>query len=68
MGSYSDGKLLPHFTSAELLMDKFSNFFMKKTSIIRDKIISDSPKISSKISTDADIMFNIRNVSTDFWG
>jgi len=49
---------LPHFTSTELLMDKFSNYFMRKATIIRNKIISDTPNTTCNISMDADIMFN----------
>jgi len=49
---------LPHFTSAELLADKFSNYFMRKATIIRDKIISDTPQSTGVIFMDADIMFN----------
>ena len=45
-------------TSAELLADKFSNIFMRKTIIIRNKIISDSPNNTCNISMDADIIFN----------
>jgi len=32
-----------HFITVELIVDNFSNFFMRKTTIIRNKIISDSP-------------------------
>jgi len=53
MGSNSNVNL-PHFTSAEHLPDKFSNYIMKKATIIRNKIISDTPNTSM----DADIMFN----------
>jgi len=49
---------LPHFTSAELLADKFSNYFKRKATIIRNKIISDNPNTTYTISMDADIMFN----------
>ena len=49
---------LPHFASAELLADKFSNYFTRKTTIIRDKINSDTPNTTCNISMDADIMFN----------
>jgi len=38
MGSNSNGNL-SHFTSVELLADKFSNYFMRKATIIRNKII-----------------------------
>jgi len=49
---------LTHFTPTELLVDKFSNYFMRKTTIIRNKIISDTPNTSCTISINADIMFN----------
>jgi len=49
---------LPHFISAELLADKFSTFSIRKTTIIRNQFISDSPNTTCKISMDADIMFN----------
>jgi len=49
---------LPHFTSAELLADKFNNYFRRKTTIIRNKIVSDTSNTTSNISMDADIMFN----------
>jgi len=51
MGSNSNVNL-PHLTSAELLGDKFSNYFIRKTTIIRNKIISDTP------NTTGDIIFN----------
>ena len=57
MGSNSNVNL-PHFTSAELLADKFSNYFMRKATIIRNKIISDTPNSTGDIYMDADIMFN----------
>jgi len=57
MGSNSDVNL-PHFTSAELLADKFSNYFMRTATIIRNKIISDTSNTTCDISIDADIMFN----------
>jgi len=41
MGSNSNVNLR-HFTSAELLADKFSNYFTRKATIIRNKIISDT--------------------------
>ena len=44
--------------SAELLAERFSNFVMRKTTIIRNKIISDSPINTCNISVDADIMLN----------
>jgi len=53
MGSNSNVNL-PHFISAELLPDKFSNYIMRKATIIRTKIIPDTPNISM----DADLMFN----------
>jgi len=40
MGSNSNVNL-PHFISAELLADKFSNYFMMKATITRNKIIYD---------------------------
>ena len=49
---------LPHFTYAELLVDKFSNQFLRKGTIIRNKIIWDTPNTTGDISMDADIMFN----------
>ena len=49
MGSNSNVNL-PHFTSAELLADKFSNYFMRKATIIRNKIISDTPNTTVSIS------------------
>jgi len=39
-------------------MDKFSNYFMRKITIIRNKIISDCPNNTCNIVIDADIMFN----------
>ena len=57
MGSNSNVNLT-HFTPTELLVDKFSNYFMRKTTIIRNKIISDTPNTSCTISINADIMFN----------
>ena len=57
MGSNSNVNL-PHFTSAELLADKFSNYFMRKTTIIRNKIISDTTNTSYHIFMNEDIMFN----------
>jgi len=48
---------LPHFGSANLLARKFSNVFMKKTTTIRNKIISDSPNNTCNISMDADNTF-----------
>jgi len=56
MGSNSNINL-PDFTSDELLADKFSSFFMKKTTIIRNKIISDFPNTTCNISMDADVMY-----------
>jgi len=38
---------LPHFTSAELLANKFSTFVKRKTTIIRRKIGSDSPNTTA---------------------
>ena len=49
---------LPHFTSAELLADKFSNFFMEKTTIIRNNTISDSPNNTCNTYLNAGIMVN----------
>jgi len=49
---------LPHFTFAELLADKFSNYFTSKATLTRNKIILDNPNTTSDISMDADIMFN----------
>jgi len=49
---------LPHFTSTELLADKFSNYFMRKATIVRNKMILDTPNTTCNISMDADIMFN----------
>jgi len=57
MGSNSNVSLT-YFTSAECLVDKFSNFFMWKTTVIRNKIITGSPNTICNISMDADIMFN----------
>jgi len=57
MGSNSNVNLL-HLTSAELLADKFSNYFTNKTTITRNNIISDTPNTSCNISMDADIVFN----------
>jgi len=48
---------LPHFNSAGLLADKFTNFFMTKTTIIRIKTISSSPNNICYISMDADIVY-----------
>ena len=42
MGSTPSANLA-HFTSAELLTDEFSNLSMRKTTIINNKIVSDSP-------------------------
>ena len=52
MGSNSNVNL-PHFTSAEILADKFNNYFMRKTTFIRNKIIPDTPNTTGDISTDA---------------
>ena len=49
---------LPRFTSAEILADKFSNYFMRKTTIIKNKIISDTPNTICNISMNAVVMFN----------
>ena len=57
MGSNSNVNL-PHFTSAEFLADKFRNYFTRKATIIRDKIISDTPNTACNISMNIDIMFN----------
>jgi len=51
MGSNSSVKP-PHFTSAELLADKFSNYFMRKATVIMNKIISDTSNTTSDISMD----------------
>ena len=56
MGSNSNVNL-PHFIS-ELLADKFSNYFMRKVTIIRNKIISDTPNTTADIYMKGDIMFN----------
>ena len=57
MGSNSNINL-PDFTSAELLVDKFTNYFMRKATIIRNKTISDTPNTTGDISMDANFMFN----------
>ena len=49
---------LPRFNSAELLADMFSNYFMRKATIIRNKIVSGTPNSTDDIYMDADIMFN----------
>jgi len=49
---------IPPFDSAELLADKFINFFKSKKTIMRQKIVSDSPNITYNISMGVDIMFN----------
>jgi len=49
---------LPNLTSAELLADKFSNYFMRKITLIGNNIISDTPNAICNISMDADIMFS----------
>ena len=55
----SNSKLnLQQFTSLVLLADEFSNYFMRKTTIIRNKIISDTPNTHCNISSDVDIMLN----------
>jgi len=48
MGSNSNVNL-PNVTSGELLEDKFSNYFTRKATIIRNKIISDTPNITGDI-------------------
>jgi len=58
MGSSSNVNL-PHFTSAELLAEMFGNYFTRKATIARNKIISDTPNTTGDISMDADIMSNI---------
>ena len=55
MGSNSNVNL-PHFTSAELLADKFSNYFISKATVIRNKIILDTPNTTGDISMDANIV------------
>ena len=57
MGTNSNANL-PRFTSAEFLSDKFSNYFMRKATIIRNKLILEAPNTIGDISIDADIMFN----------
>jgi len=57
MGTNSNVNL-PHLTSAELLGDKFSSYFMRETTMIMNKIISDTPNTTRNISMDANIMFN----------
>jgi len=67
MGSNSNANL-PNLTFTELMADKFRNLFMRKTIIIKNKIISDSPNNGCNIYMDLDIMFNetnARNVSTN---
>ena len=49
---------LLHFNHTELLAYEFSNFFMRKTTTIRNKITSDSPNNTCTISVDADDMVN----------
>ena len=49
---------VPHFTSAEILADNFSIFFMMKTTIIRNKIIPKSANTTFNSFMDAYIMFN----------
>jgi len=48
---------ISHLASAEMLADKFSNYLMTKTTIIRNKIVCDHPNTACNISTDADIIF-----------
>ena len=57
---------LPHFTASELMADKFSNFFMKKATIVRNKIIPNSSNNTCYISVVANIMFNRKMVEI-FW-
>jgi len=57
MGSNSNVNL-SQFPPAELLADKFSNYFMRKATIIKNKIISDTPNTHYNISRDVDILFN----------
>lgn len=47
----------PQFASAELRAAMLSNFFMSKTRITRNKIVSDSPNNACNISMDEDIIF-----------
>jgi len=56
MGSNSNVNLT-HFTPTELLVDRFSNYFMRKTTITRNKIISDATNTSYHIFMNEDIMF-----------
>jgi len=44
--------------NSNVLVDKFNNFFMRRTTIIRNKIISDSSNNVCNISIEAAIMFN----------
>ena len=47
-----------NFTKVYLLAYRFSICFIRKTTIIRNKIISDSPNTTSNVSIGADIIFN----------
>ena len=49
---------LPRFSSAGLVADMFSFTFISKTTIIRNKSISDFPNTNCNISMDTYIMFN----------
>ena len=42
-----------------LAPNEFSNNFMRKTTIVRNKIVSYTPNNTGDISMDADIMFNV---------
>jgi len=57
MGSISNVNI-PYFTFVELLAGNVSKFFMRKTLIIRNEIVSDSPNNTCNISMDAYITSN----------
>ena len=50
-------KLTENLMGSNLLVDRFSNYFMRKTTITRNKIISDATNTSYHIFMNEDIMF-----------
>jgi len=71
MGSNSNVNS-PHLTSAELMVYRFINFFVRKTTVIGNEFISDSPTNTCNIyllgyGYILCLMENLWNISTSFW-
>jgi len=62
-----DYVILPHFTSAAVLIDEFSDFFTRKVSFIRNDIHPDYPVSSSNILFNAGIQLCNVNNGTFRW-